>query len=79
MNTATSSMFAPIGVRTNNETHFQSQGGSEQKPPGVVPNNTMDLEAQEKAKQTKLIDSLREEKDLIDLSHIVSNSKKVLH
>ena len=47
--------------------------------PGMVPNNATDSKSQEKAKQTKLIDSLREDKDLIDLSHIVSNSKKVLN
>ena len=77
MNKATSSIFAPIGVCDNKEIYFQSQGGSKQMSSEVVPNNAKDSKSQEKAKQTKLIDSLREDKDLIDLSHIVSNSKKV--
>jgi hypothetical protein len=79
MNKATSSIFAPIGVCDNKEIYFQSQGGSKQMSSEVVPNNAKDSKSQEKAKQTKLIDSLREDKDLIDLSHIVSNSKKVLN
>ena len=79
MNKATSSIFAPIGVCDNKEIYFQSQGGSKQMSSEVVPNNAKDSKSQEKAKQTKLIDSLREDKDLIDLSHIVSNSTKVLN
>lgn len=44
---------------------------------GVVSNTKTDSKSQEKINETKLIDSLREDKDLIDLSHIVSNIKKV--
>lgn len=59
MNKATSSIFAPIGVCDNKEIYFQSQGGSKQMSSEVVPNNAKDSKSQEKAKQTKLIDSLR--------------------